>query len=381
MSGRSTCCLAVLVFAVTAIASAQMATIGTIACDAEGRVHLLNRGSGADGRPLVHQVWVDGEWSEPVAVAPGRMPMCADLVFDAGGVAHAVWSDITGVNDADILYATFADGRWSEPQNVSDAAGFDWQPKVAVVEPQTIVVVWQKVEGQTSADGFRTSGYGTGLQARVCVGDQWGETQTLTDAGEGPPSVLVKPDGEVHVFCAAPSDSMDHGLLEIVWQGGKWGEATVAEGLSGIDAAPQLSVAYDAAGSAHMLLKTAPGHRGPGGTFYAKQGEGKWGSVTPMGKAMGPAGFCIAAAPDGTVHMVWAAAVNLRNATCYSQYKDGAWTPATPITYDSAMAYRLSVDKGGQVHILLDAMPNSKHIFGDAENGWDVDMPRLPGTR
>jgi len=375
MSGHNVCCLAVLVLVVTAIATAQTATIGTIACDAEGRVHLLNRGSGADGRPLVHQVWGDSGWSEPVAVSQGRMPMSADLAISTDGVIHGVWSDITGPDAADIFYATYADGRWSEPKNVSEAPGFDWQPKVAVVEPATVIVVWQKVDGRTSGDGFRTSGFGAGLQARVCVGGQWGETQTLTDAGEGPPSVAVKPDGEVHVFCAAPSDSLDHGLHEIVWQTDKWGEITVAEGLSGIDAASQLSVAYDATGSAHMLLKTAPGRRGPGGTFYTKQSEGRWGPMTPMGQAMGPAGFCVSAAPDGTVHMVWAAAVNFRNATCYSQYKDGAWTQASPVTYETALNYRLSVDTGGQVHVLLDAMPNSKHIYGDPENGWEMDVP------
>lgn len=370
------CWAAVLILAVATAASAQVGTIGAIACDAHGRVHLLNRGPHVQVSPLIHQIWSEGGWSDPVTVAQGRMAMCADLVLDADGVVHAVWSDITRPNDADIFYATFVDGRWSEPFNVSEASGFDWQPKTVVTKEATVIVVWQKTEGQTTNDGFRTFGYGTGLQARVCSGGQWGETQTLTEPGEGPPALAVRPGGEVHLFCAAPSETLDHGLHEIVWKGEQWGEVTTSEELSGIDAGPQLAVAYDAAGSAHMLLKTAPGRRGPGGIFYVKQSDGKWGTMTPMGQSMGPAGFCVAAAPDGTVHMAWAAAVNLRNATCYSQYKDGAWTPASPITYDTAMAYRLLVDKGGQVHILLDTMPNSKHIYGDPENGWEMDVPR-----
>jgi len=140
------------------------------AADSNGVVHLIYSNRAGDGAEawsqLVYQRFVDGSWTDPVAVAPhpdAGHQMLASLAIDAHDDLHVVWRDQRFMTpearamlatNADLLSSDLVDGEWTEPTLINIREAPDVNPgwPHLVADGDRLVVVWSIYRGTTAEE-------------------------------------------------------------------------------------------------------------------------------------------------------------------------------------------------------------------------------------
>lgn len=90
------------------------------------------------------------EWSEPVTISTAdanRLRTLPRLATDTQGRAIAIWGETDplaepGTSDA-VVYATYSAGEWESPQILTNVAGYDSNPDIAMDPSGYTVAVWK----------------------------------------------------------------------------------------------------------------------------------------------------------------------------------------------------------------------------------------------
>jgi len=140
------------------------------AVDSQGVVHLVYSNRAGDSSEawsqLVYQRFVDGAWTDPVAVAPSPdagHQMLSSLAIDDHDGLHVVWRDQRFVTpearaalatNADLLSSDLVGGEWTEPAliNIREAPDVNPAWPHLVADGDRLVVVWSIYHGTTAEE-------------------------------------------------------------------------------------------------------------------------------------------------------------------------------------------------------------------------------------
>jgi hypothetical protein len=200
-----------------------------IVSDSAGQLY-IGYASQAQGNGIYVMTSADGggSWQSPVLVADmaDSTPGIVRLASDPRGRIHIVWGTAprSGLSDA-VYYAHSTDrGKlWTTAMLVDRKSDVDYKTdwiNVAVVGNDEIHLVW--MSGPRAYRFHRWSGDG---------GTTWSEPKEIFPdwIGEsGGTELLTDNRGNLHAFSVMRrrNDSTRHGLIESVWQSGKWSAAS-----------------------------------------------------------------------------------------------------------------------------------------------------------
>jgi hypothetical protein len=138
--------------------------------DSKGVIHLVYSERATEGddawSQLVYQRLENGEWTDPVAVAPhpdAGHQMLASLAIDGHDGLHVVWRDQRNVSaearaalptNADLLASDLINGEWTTPTQINIREAPDLNPAWPhlVVDGDRLVVVWSIYQGTTAEE-------------------------------------------------------------------------------------------------------------------------------------------------------------------------------------------------------------------------------------
>ncbi len=309
------------------------------------------------------------------------------VIVDANGLAHVLWSDQSLRDEGDLLYRYYVGGAWSEAElltagqrgPVRGSARWVRQP-----EGQWCVV-WAG---------------GLDWQTRCLSGTQWSAAERVrTEVSWADyPAFAFAPDGELKIAHvdfnvayfedAQLSDGSNtihdlkmtldaEGNPHVVWiehagenfivnyrhspdGGDTWEDVlTVSDDDTHAGLGSAIDLVADAQGQVHLAWISSPFLSGQGATFYRRWSvDGGWGPLIefPGGRPLTEMSLAVDA--DGLAHLAAAGLVLSQRGVLYSrQTPDGNWLPAWLIAVDpgSASSSRypnLFVDAFGVPHIV-----------------------------
>ncbi len=254
-----------------------------------------------DGNGVAHVVWEDGGeiyhsyGSDGSWSVPARVATGEEpaIAIDGSNTPHLVFSNEIGGN-YEIYYCFWDGSAWSLPRNVSDTSGGSFAPDIAWAMDGTIHVVW--------ADN--TPGYSVIYHAYSTDGISWVSAPIPSATGSAP-SVALGSDGLVHlVWQERDSPTSPYEIYHCQWDGEAW---SLPENIS--DTPDDHSIAAD-----------------------------------------------IAAADDGTVHLVWQEMVGGKFEIYYSGGEGGFWSLPENISETPADSYlpRIAIDGDNNRHVAWD---------------------------
>src|SRR5215204_6075634 len=166
------------------------------AVDSQGVVHLIYSNRAGDGSEawsqLVYQRFVNGSWTDPVAVAPhpdAGHQMLASLAIDVHDGLHVVWRDQRFVSpearamlatNADLLSSDLVEGEWTETARINNREAPDINPgwPHLVADGDRLVVVWSIYRG-TTAEEMRSAVRVEWSSRPLDASSAWSAPQTL----------------------------------------------------------------------------------------------------------------------------------------------------------------------------------------------------------
>ncbi|MCX7017285.1 MAG: hypothetical protein NTW86_32775 [Candidatus Sumerlaeota bacterium] len=277
------------------------------------------------------------------------------LAVDPNGVMHAIWSStyaglaggLAG-GDGDIYHATLGAGGWSAPElvntNGTADTGSDSWADLGIDAFGTRYAVWASNEnlGGTLGNDFDilfSMNVGAGWSFPVPVNSN-AATDTKDDFT---PRIAVAPNGTVHCVWASDFDTVNFrsNISYAVrgasaWSATEYVDAVIATPPQGWNFLPDLALDYT--GIPHVVWQSNVNYNGAGADddiFYSSRAGGAWSAPQFVNDA-GSDGAddwdpTIARAPDGSLHVVWDADLNVQGAGTdrdlfISTKNGGAWT-------------------------------------------------------
>jgi hypothetical protein len=277
-----------------------------------------------------------GAWASPELISPpDRLARNPCVALDRMGSLHVFWEDYTEPGGNIVHRERLADGTWRAPETVSAAPGLSRDPVAAVDAFDRVHVVW--VDGRSDRREI--------MHAVLAPGQDWSAGDVLSPGSDSPdePSVTADSVGAVHVVWRDRDASVRNGYSsQIIY---------VRLGPETVDPHP-----------VRLVDKISI-------------------SQTPF----------IMAAPDGTLHLVWAdnrpSTIGIRSGyfdVYYKRYLPGVgWGHDKQFSWDGTDHARpiLTLGAGNTVNICWEdyrfGNPEIYYRQITPETGWDPDPSRL----
>jgi hypothetical protein len=338
----------------------------------------------------------EGTWSlEDVSNTAGTISHDGSLAFTDDGAAWVAFSepDPIATSDQDIWFTTNAGGGWT--------------PSAALTEDTDVQNAFPSLVARGGELHLAFSGYAEGLNDIYYMrhGDSWTARQNLTMAFEPDgagridyaPSLAVGPQGEIAIaYLSAPADpdGTKTGPLEVRVvrvEGGVAAGAPTTVLAAGQEDCNAPSAAFDTKGKLHVVADCGPLFQED--VHHVTDATGPFtDDVLPENAGRADTSPSVAAAPDGSVHVVWVGEASCATGTCGEVFHvrvDGTTfgdvASASSGPDDEDRSPRVAVDAEGRVLVAFHRMNADKFAdiyFAHADDGATFSAPRslTPGT-
>ncbi|MCX7012769.1 MAG: hypothetical protein NTW86_09465 [Candidatus Sumerlaeota bacterium] len=317
----------------------------------------------------------------------------ARLAVGPDNTLHAVWEscnpDLAGGGlgyDFDIFHAVLGPNGWSDPEVVNTNAAFDagndYSPDIAILPGGALIVVWESWDdlgGTLGTDGdiLFSANPGTGWTPPQAV-----NSYASTDSkGDTSPRVVAAADGTVRCVWQAETDTLAHTsniCFSMLGPSGftpaQYVNATFHNPPAGWNEHPVL--ALDGEGVPVVAWASEVDYAGAGtdlDIFASRQTGGLWSAPQFVNGAVGDSAQdrrpTLCRAPDGVIHCIWDADLDIDGAGTdrdlfHSQLGPAGWsTPHLLFSWgavdagpdDSAAA---AYDASGTLHVVWHSTVN-----------------------
>jgi len=233
-----------------------------------------------------------------VQLSEGQAGLGASLLFDVANNAHAIWSEMVGINYQIMYSVREPTGFWAMPKNISNSQVWATAPTSVIDSDGMVHVVWNEHKS-TSADRYDV------FYATKRMGEEWSVPVNI--------SQTVGPMG--------PTLSWDtEGTLHLIWLEGQSDDRSI--------------------------------------TYSQKTKEGWWSRATTIPgteKAVGDIDLCVDS--KGTVLVAW----NDRDRVYVSEkQKVSAWSSPKLVSSlgKKSLRQEMAVDQLGTVYLVWDEWPD-----------------------
>jgi hypothetical protein len=330
-----------------------------IAMGPGGDIHVVWEGwTSASWEILYSSKPVGGVWTSPVNISnTGGASNRPAIAVGEDGSLHVVWHDEAS-GAWDILYASRAPGgSWSAATNISNNAGWSFQPEIVVGGDGSLHVVWHD----------HTSGNRQILYASKPVDGPWSPpTQVWSNGGTSSfPALAVGEDGYLHLVWEERTPDNWEILYATRPPGGSWASPENVSGSVRKSRRPGLAVAGD--GSPHVVWQGEA--EGNLRLYYAARGQaGSWSSAADISEdVLTSTRSAIVVAKDGSLYAAWVGNGSGAGDILFAGKPPGGfWTPAVNISSSDGASGEpaLAVGEDGSPHVVWhDNTPGSNHVF------------------
>ena len=162
-----------------------------IACDGQGRVHVVYSRREGDTFQLLETVWSSGSWSKPQRLtASAGSDMWPRLVSGGGDRLAVVWQGFRN-NESAVLAKVWDGRRWGPEQRVSETGGNAWMPAAAFGGGK-LWIAWDSYVSGAYQIYVRALG---GAVERVTRGENFSARASLATMPSGQPVVAWEEAG------------------------------------------------------------------------------------------------------------------------------------------------------------------------------------------
>lgn len=287
-----------------------------LAVDASGLVHLVWNDDRDGNMEIYHRFWTEGAWSRETRVTDTPGDSFASSLVAVGDTLHMVYMETIDTT-TQIAYRTYRGFAWSAPQYLTaEPTGRRMVPAIAAGRDGSLHVAW----GDSRQDSVGALGK---IYYRRRCGDIWLAEERLTDPSNDAmrPGIAIDDSGYVHVAwidARIPDDQIYHRRRTP----GGWESETRVTNEDAIHYHPSL-----AAARGDMCLVYWDAHISESNTevFFKRRTAGSWWGPTRISD--GPASSdlcCLAAAPNGNLHVAWVDMRDGNREIYYREYVDPA---------------------------------------------------------